>query len=471
MRHTKSAIATVALLAAAASHGVALADPAHQPDYSGSLAALIHPGLADPAGIRSALAARGIEVSGAYTADVFGNVSGGLEQGTHYLGLSATALDIDFEKLTGWRGLTFHADVFQIHGTSISGENLGSLVAVTNAEAYPSMRLFELWFEQKLFQDRLAIKFGQVAADTEFFLADGGGNFVNSTFGWTAISSDNIPVGGPIYPIATPGVRVAYEPNDRLKLMAGVWNGDPVGPCPDNLDPGQCNRHGLDFRLGDSALAIAEAGYSYGKASLPGTIRVGGWRHFGDFDDLRRDENGGLLAVSGGDQLQHRGNHGIYAVLDQMIYRLPGYADPKGISVFGRVAFSPEDRNQIDSYYEAGIVFTGFIPSRPDDVIAAAFGYVGISDRAAAFDGDSGLAVTRDYEAVLEISYQTEVVPGLTLQPDFQYIWNPGGHVPDDNGQGQRCGRVRSPRRRDVLAFQASPRQTGASQAPENPKG
>ena len=57
--------------------------------------------------------------------------------------------------------------------------------------------------------------------------------------------------------------------------------------------------------------------------------------------------------------------------------------------------------------------------------------YTGISDQASAFDRDSGLSVIRDHETLLEVSYAAEIRPGLTLQPDLEYIWNPGGNIPD----------------------------------------
>lgn len=401
-----------------------------------SIATSLPSSLADPADVRSSLAGAGITYGFNYTGDVLGNVSGGVERSTHYAGLLEVYADIEVERLTGWRGLTFHASGYQIHGTSISGENLGSLAAVSNVEAYPSTRLFELWLEQRLLQDKLSIRIGQVAADAEFLSAELGGNFINSTFGWTAISSDNVPVGGPIFPIATPGVRVRFEPNDAVRIMAGLWNGDPVGPCPEDLDPARCNAHGLDFRLGDPPLLIVEGAYSRGPghARLPGTVKLGGWHHFGHFHDLRRDADGGLLGITAGAPFSHAGNHGLYAVFEQMIYRFPGDGDPTGISIFGRAAGSPSDRNQIDIYFDAGVVFSGCIPGRPSDVFGVAFAYAGISEDASAFDRDSGSPVVREHESVLEVSYTAEVLPGWSLQPDFQYFWNPGGHVagPDD---------------------------------------
>ncbi|MCK5497036.1 MAG: carbohydrate porin, partial [Hyphomicrobiaceae bacterium] len=190
-----------------------------------SIATSLPQGLADLGGMRSRLARYGIQFGVSYIGEVLGNPSGGFKQSTHYDGRLELVFEIDMEKMIGWKGLTFFANGYQIHGTSISGENLGSLAAVSNIEAFPSTRLFELWFEQKLLDNKLSVRFGQLAADAEFFIAEGGGNFIDSTFGWTTVSSDNIPVGGPIYPIATPGVRVSFEPDDNLKIMAGLWNG------------------------------------------------------------------------------------------------------------------------------------------------------------------------------------------------------------------------------------------------------
>jgi porin len=42
--------------------------------------------------------------------------------------------------------------------------------------------------------------------------------------------------------------------------------------------------------------------------------------------------------------------------------------------------------------------------------------------------------VILEYEALIEVSYMAQIVPGFTIQPDFQYFWNPGGNVPLDEG-------------------------------------
>ena len=399
-----------------------------------SVLSSLWPRMESLGGMRPTLARNGIGLSGTYIGEVLGNPSGGLKQGTHYDGLLDVHLDGDMERMIGWKGLCFHTNMFQIHGTSISGENLASITAASNIEAFPSTRLNELWFEQTLFDETLAIRFGQLAADTEFMYADSAGAFIASTFGWTTLSSDNLPFGGPIYPFASPGVRVSVSPNDRLTLMTAVYDDDPIGDCAEDLDPGQCNKYGLEFRLDDPPLLLSEADYSYNQdGARPGIIKVGGWYDFGKFDDQRFDVNGGLQGVTGGDPRVRDGTYGIYGIIDQVIYMAPG-GDGGNVSVFARVIGSPSDRNQVNAYFDTGVVFTGMVSSRPNDVLGVGIAYTGISDEASDFDSDSGLSIIRDYEVLLEVSYTFEIMPGWAMQPDFQYIWNPGGSVPDDPG-------------------------------------
>lgn len=54
-----------------------------------------------------------------------------------------------------------------------------------------------------------------------------------------------------------------------------------------------------------------------------------------------------------------------------------------------------------------------------------------MSSETSAFQESSGETIIANYEAMLEVSYTAQIVPGFTVQPDFQYFWNPGGHVAD----------------------------------------
>jgi porin len=391
------------------------------------------PAWASLGGLRPALAKGGIAITGTYYGEAFVN-SGGFNQGGKYDGVLDLALDADMHKLGFWKGLCFHTNGFQIHGQSITASNIGSLMPVSSLEATPATRLFELWLEQHMFNDKLAVKVGQLAADTEFILSEGGGFFLNGTWGWPSITAADMPSGGPAYPLATPGVRVAVTPNDAMQLLVGVYNGDPAPPCASD-DPQVCNNDGLDFELDDPPLLMVEGAYKYNQERLAGTIKVGGWNHFGTFEHQRFSAGGNLIAVTGEPGRPLDNDWGLYAIIDQLIWRLPGSEDPKGVGVFARFIGAPEDRNLVDFYFDGGFTFSGMIRARPDDSFAIGFAYTGISDQVKGFDIDSGLPVGRNYEALLEICYTMQLTTGWTIQPDFQYFWQPGGNVTNDNGK------------------------------------
>jgi len=133
---------------------------------------------------------------------------------------------------------------------------------------------------QSLLDKRISVRFGQLAADSDFLIDKGASSFLETS--WPALLAQDLPSGGPTYPLAATGVRVAITPNDRLGFMIAVFNGDPAGPhCTG--DPQLCNNNGLDFRFDSPPLLMAEGSYKYKQDELAGTIKLGGWNHFGNF--------------------------------------------------------------------------------------------------------------------------------------------------------------------------------------------
>jgi porin len=393
--------------------------------------------IADPARLRSSLDDRGITFGLSYIGEVLSNRKGGLERGTIHDGRFELYIDADLEKSLGWRGLTFHAHGYDIHGEGITATKVGNLNALSGIEATATTRLLEIWFEQKLFNDALAIRLGQMAVDMEFILADSASQFISASFGWPTITASNLPNGGSAYPLSAPGVRVEWKASDQLVLRVGVFNDDPAGPC--DTDPQVCNPHGLEFRIKDEPYVIGEVEYRYNKnGAHPGMIKLGGWGDFGTFDDQRFDENGLSLAspASTGSAKRYDEDYGFYAIIDQRLYA--STSGNKTVSAFARVMGAPSDRNLVDFYLDGGLVFAGFVPGRPKDSFGIAAAVAGISGRSSDLDRDAVAFGTttpiRNDEVLMEINYIAEIIPGWTLQPDFQYAWSPGGNVPDETG-------------------------------------
>jgi len=386
----------------------------------------------------------GVKFAVTYIGEVLGNPTGGAKRGTAYEDRINFATDVDFEKLIGLKQLTFHANVFQIDGGGLSRGALLNFLVVSGIEALPTTRLYEIWFEQK-WGTKLALRAGQLAADTEFMTAKYTDVFTNASLGWPAGFSLNMPSGGPWPPLATMGTRLRADVSDNLTLIGAVFDGDSAGPGTN--DPQLRNRHGVNFRVNDPPLVLAEAQFLWnakkGDPGLDGKFKVGGWRHFGTFSDERLSTFGLSLAdpASGGVPANRSGDFGVYSVLEQKLYRV-GKDDDRGIGVFIRASYSPPDRNIVDLYADAGIEFVGLSDKHPKDKFGLALAYARVSPWAQSLDADFRVFngptwPARSYEGLFTAVYQYEVRSGWTMQPNFQYVVHPGGGATNPLGANQ----------------------------------
>ena len=393
----------------------------------------------DWGGLRTRLIDQGVTLGLLEQSELWGNTTGGLRTGVVYNGLTTASVRLDLDKLAGWSGATFYASVFQIHGRGPSLNLVGNLQVVSNIEATRSEKLYNIWIEQVLLGGRLNLRIGQEGANDEMMLPKYGAMFINSSFGYPALLAFDLPSGGPNYPIAAPMVRARYQFTDEFTIVAAAFDGDPAGPG--RGDPQLRDRTGTAFRLRDNLLAFLELWYSAGTPEgLPGTYKLGGWYHAGRFADQYDDSAGRPLAspASNGVALQHRTDHAVYGVVDQMLWR-PADSQDRGLAMFALAMGAPDDRNMSDLYIEGGLNWAGPFADRPDDVAGLAFGYARVSDSLRRF-GNASIAFTgagypyRNHETIIELTYQYQVAPWWTLQPDIQYVINPGAALPNAAG-------------------------------------
>jgi porin len=152
------------------------------------------PGNGDPGGVRKWLYERGLTYSFVLTSELLGDVAGGMRRGAVFQGKLETIVRADLEKMFGLRGLSFFTNSFLIHNTGgIRRDYVGSFNTISNIEALSTMRLSELWLEQKL-GDTFNVRFGQLAADAEFFIASYSDFLMTSD--WPSIKAQTLPSGG-----------------------------------------------------------------------------------------------------------------------------------------------------------------------------------------------------------------------------------------------------------------------------------
>lgn len=384
-------------------------------------------------GLTNRLAERGLEFRLSYVTDVLGNVKGGQRRGWINQGLFEPSIEVDFERLAGLTGLRAYANAFFIHNTGrIRRDYVGGVNTIAAIEAMPRIRLSELWLEQRFGNGAVRLRAGQIAADVEFLFSDLSVMFLQSDF--PTISALNLPGGGPAFPLAAPGIFMQIEPNDRFNFRAALFNGQTTPP---GLGDDQVrNRYNTNFRVRDPGLFFAEARLQWnqeaGATGLARILRLGGWGHLGRFDATRRAADGSLLAdpAGSGVPLRRRGNGGLYAVLDQQLWRPAGGDALSGVSVFGRVSVAPSDRSEIGFYLDGGMVFANVVPGRPKDRFGFSVIHARYAEGVRRFDSDlarltPGAPQRRTSETNLELTYLAELMPGFDLQPVVTHIWNP----------------------------------------------
>jgi len=391
------------------------------------------------------------------TVELFGNVSGGFKRGASGDGLTQFSIGLDAQKAFGWDGAIFNVSGFWIYGPNFSQGYLGNLQTASSIVAAPTVRLWELWFQQSLLGGRADVKVGLQSLDQEFMTSQGSSLFLNTMMGWPMLPSADLYAGGPAYPLSSLGVRLRWQPSDSVTVLGGVFQDNPPGgPFNDSGQLRGATRYGANFNLRTGALFIAEVQYAIdqsaegdqdhggGSGGYPGTYKLGAWFDTAKFPDQRFDTDGQSLAAptSNGMPRFHRHNYSFYAVVDQTVWR-PKSQSPQSLSLFVRPMVAPGDFNLINFSINAGATLKAPLPGRDKDALGIGFGIANVSPAARGLDQDTGFfsggyVPVRGAETFIEATYQIQVAPWWQVQPAFQYYWMPGGGIANPNKPGQR---------------------------------
>jgi porin len=397
----------------------------------------------DAGGLRPALAAHGVTLTLQDTENLLGNVAGGVRQGATLQGVTTATLQVDTAKALGLPGGTFDVSALQLHGRSLSPYYLDNLQAANGTEADDATRLWELWYDQSFAGGRLDVKLGQQSIDQEFIVSKYSALFVNTMAGWPLVPSADLYAGGPAYPLASLGVRLQAKPNAKFTWLGGVFDDNPPGGTFAN-DPQSRDAGGVRFNLQTGALIISEL--QLAASPLPGrsgTYRLGFWVDTAFYPDQAVDAAGRSLAdpAGSGNPAQHKGNYSLYAVADQTLWQAKGGGP--SVNGFARIMGAPGDRNLVDLSFNGGLTLSDPLPGRDNDSAGIDFGIAHVSGRTAALNRAtvffSGTETPiRGTETLIELTYQAQVTPWLQVQPDAQFILNPGGGILNPAYPGQR---------------------------------
>jgi porin len=413
--------------------------------FSSSRSAL----LGDLGRFRTVIGKYGLTLGITETSEIFGNVTGGVRQGADYDGLTTAILQLDTLKAFGLAGGLVNISAFQIHGTNLSAKNLLALQTVSGIEANRSSRLWEVWYQQAFSDGRFDIKVGQQSADQEFITSINSALFANTMMGWPLLPSYDQYAGGPAYPLSSLAIRLRAQITPTLTSLIAVYDDNPPGePFDDDSQTRGIEAAGLKFNLKTGALFFGELQYALNQptpgavettenAGLPGTYKIGFWADTASYPSQSTDSLGLSLAnpASTGLAASKRGNFSLYGVIDQVIWK-PDYTDAKALSIFVRAMGAPSDRNLISFSLNGGLTLKGPLKGRDNDTVGIGVGYGRVSSGAQALDaatayyaGPGVYSPVRTSETFIEATYQYQIASWWQLQPDVQYIFNPGGGI------------------------------------------
>jgi len=281
-----------------------------------------------------------------------------------------------------------------LHGEGITDDFVGAHQRVSNMDGNPGSgyemtQLSQYFWKRSVIDDFFTIKLGKIYADSEFALATRGGDFINTSLGWTHTISRFSANPDPSM------AAIAYfDLTDTLQFKAGVWDGAPDG-------------QNWGFSGTGDVFSIYEFKKKWllGCSRLPGDSNVGIWHHNAPVAD-QADAN-----------VTHFGNHGVYWGMSQLIARESLCDDSQGLGTFVQFGWAPRDRNVAQQYWGGGLVYTGLIDCRDADTCGIGIGNMTFST----------MGPSRGDETMIELFYKARLTEHITLQPDFQYIASPGG--------------------------------------------
>ena len=337
-----------------------------------------------------------------YLQDMFWNTRGGIN--THNSGeyprLFGLHLELDTDKARLWKNGTFFLGLEHLSGNNPSLRQTGDWQWLSwLSKDQRRNQVSEFWYKHTFLDKKLWVKLGKMDANCDFNAIDFSIEFINSS----AALNPTIPL--PSYPNQDWGAAVGVQPADWFGCTFGIYQGKNNGS------------RSIGDTLGDlrGPMLIVEPSFKYDLGGLPGKVNIGAWwngRRFPAYHEHPSDHD------------YHGKSYGFYGFWQQLLWRKNPADDncTQGIGLYAQYGWAPEDRSEAEQFVGGGVRWQGAIPTRDDDVLGLGVFNVYFSEKA---------GFKKRYETAIELFYKAQLTGWLAVQPDMQYIVNPGGQYKD----------------------------------------
>jgi porin len=388
-------------------------------------------------GVQTDLLAHGVNLQVNAVSELAGNVTGGTRQGATFANQVGVDLDINWQRLAGLTGFSTHGILVNRSGSSDSalfGDNLLPVQEVYGSGGDVGVHFVSFYAEETGLNGRLDLAAGRMNVENDFASSPLYCSYMNNDLCGDPKALPGGDIGHSAFPDAVWAARLQLKPSPSATLKLGVYE------VNQGLYTDRYYRTGFRFETSqDSGVYVpVEAVWApaFGSDQLPGHYKLGG----GYDTSSGHQDFGNVLAAEGVPGYAAKVRTGalqVWALADQMLVR-NGRGDVDGLIALGGYIHNDANDTAYARQYFAGLIDAGFWKMRPKDSIAVLLTYVEISHRLAqvqTVEEDLDLPVSngatgvQTHEAVLEANYKAVVYRGVSLQPDFQYVFRPNGQA------------------------------------------
>jgi porin len=373
--------------------------------------------LGDWGGWRSRLADEGVTFDLLNIGDFQADVSGSQTHHATYFARLRAAADIDFKKLSDFDG-EFYFSAFCQGGGNLSAQYLHVNTLTSSIAGENTVRIDQIWYQLGLLHDLFKVKIGQLGTVNDFGATDFSDLLFNDELGYVPNS-----LLGPrqsFSPACRPGIILW---SDLSVATPGLYAKSGVVASYDN--PYRPDRYGVgyDDYFDHGLVASLEFGYQEPSDRYDGIYKLG----------VNLNPLGTFYNPATGQP--YRGDFTAYGLVEKTVYH-PSDAKGnlelhKGLDLLLEVVGAPNNRNALASEVTAGARYTGLIPGRDFDKTGLGFIHSeNSSSSSQAYYALNGHGLGG--ETTVEVDYQINPTPWLSVQIDDQYIIDPGGDAHRD---------------------------------------
>ena len=353
----------------------------------------------------------GLRLGGALVSNGNYLISGGNAPGTtSFNNLLLADLDADLDKLAHIPGASFGAALLRFDGqpTNQQAGLVTGYNGLTGAPPLDRTELYELWWRQSFFSDKLVVRIGKTVPTYDF------GNVVRpvpvqdlslqipavSGLLYTPIFVNPTILGAlPGYYNSAYGLTATVAPARRFYVSLGSYDGNVARGEQTGLQTAPIF-NGYRFRIGETGTA-----WLLGPDDLPGASAIGAW-----------DQTGTLTVSAPQGTVTQNGTHGVYAFASQRLWRGTEDGDARGVSGFMQLGANDSQTMIATRYVGLGFTAFGVIPGRPTDSLGAGIAWSWLNRN----------RNLRSDEALLQFYDQIHVFGSVYLQPALTLSPNPG---------------------------------------------